>query len=71
MDARIRRRQATVGRLDEERWRRIEAAMIEWEKAARRLSRGAARRERYPYLERNGPRRTGDDPKDEPPGLAA
>jgi hypothetical protein len=70
MDARLARRRASI-RLEEERWRRIEAVSIEWEKGVRRLSRAAIRRERYPYLQRAGPRRAGDDPDDEPASPAA
>jgi hypothetical protein len=63
MDDRMRR-QATIIRLEGERWRRSRAVISHWEKAARRVRRGAARQERYPYLELAGPRRTGDEPDD-------
>ena len=63
MDDRMRR-QATIIRLEGERWRRSQAVISHWEKAARRVRRGAARQERYPYLELAGPWRSGNEPDD-------
>ena len=58
-------RQATNTDSREERRHRGQAVITRWEAAARNVRQGAARRERYPYLELACPRRTGEDPNDE------